>query len=295
VADNKLRRQDPEGHKRALAERKQKKLSAKEAFAASISEKVCTKCEATKPMGDFREHRGLYGRSSWCLECERQYSRDWTSEHHEEYNSKRREIWANTEFTIEQRGNAARRARGWYAENKDQATATRKLYYAEHSEEIKAYVKEWQKANPEKCREYYKRWHVDNAQGRNQTYYSEHSEEVKQRAHIWAIHNPEKRHEHKRRWYINNAASRKATGLIRAAVYAQGNFDFDQWFSTLEVFCHACAYCLCTDRPLTMDHVLAISKGGLHTAGNIVPACRSCNSKKGKRSVFSMLNQPSVV
>ncbi|MDB4875733.1 MAG: hypothetical protein JWM41_2179 [Gemmatimonadetes bacterium] len=30
-----------------------------------------------------------------------------------------------------------------------------------------------------------------------------------------------------------------------------------------------------------MDHVIPISRGGSHTRENVVPACRSCNSKKG--------------
>ena len=35
---------------------------------------------------------------------------------------------------------------------------------------------------------------------------------------------------------------------------------------------------------LTMDHITPISKGGAHTASNIVPACQSCNSKKNNRA-----------
>lgn len=293
VGDNKLRRQDPEGHKLAMVERQQKKAAQKAFEAASVSEKVCTKCQTLKPLGDFRVHRGLYGRSSWCLECERQYTRDWTGEHREEFNAKRRDTWANTDFTPEQRLAASERASEWYANNKERAAITRGWYYVEHAEDIKAYVKEWRAEHPEKCAEYYEHWCADNDRHAiNQLYYSEHVEEIKQRATVWAAQNPEKRHEHKRRWYINNAASRKATGQARAAVYAKGDFDFEDWLQILEVFGRACAYCLRTDRPLTMEHLIPVSRGGLHTAENIVPACRPCNSKKGVRSIFVMLSQP---
>jgi 5-methylcytosine-specific restriction endonuclease McrA len=42
---------------------------------------------------------------------------------------------------------------------------------------------------------------------------------------------------------------------------------------------HRCAYCL-KAAPLTMDHVVPLSRGGWHAIGNILPACRSCNSSK---------------
>jgi 5-methylcytosine-specific restriction endonuclease McrA len=32
-----------------------------------------------------------------------------------------------------------------------------------------------------------------------------------------------------------------------------------------------------------------LSRGGSHTASNIVPACRSCNSSKGARSLMQYL------
>lgn len=46
----------------------------------------------------------------------------------------------------------------------------------------------------------------------------------------------------------------------------------------------ACVYCASTG-PLTMDHLLARSRGGPDSADNIVWACRSCNSSKGDRDL----------
>jgi 5-methylcytosine-specific restriction endonuclease McrA len=62
-----------------------------------------------------------------------------------------------------------------------------------------------------------------------------------------------------------------------------------EWRGILTFFGHACAYCLRTDRPLTQDHVIPVSRGGEHTAENVVPACLSCNAKKGNRPIFRML------
>lgn len=43
-----------------------------------------------------------------------------------------------------------------------------------------------------------------------------------------------------------------------------------------------CHYCGCKVGPqgLTMDHVVPLSRGGRSTKGNLVPACKQCNTRK---------------
>jgi 5-methylcytosine-specific restriction endonuclease McrA len=43
-----------------------------------------------------------------------------------------------------------------------------------------------------------------------------------------------------------------------------------------------CHYCNGTFPPdeLTMDHLVPVTRGGKSTPGNVVPACRDCNSRK---------------
>ncbi len=43
-----------------------------------------------------------------------------------------------------------------------------------------------------------------------------------------------------------------------------------------------CHYCRgrVGSRNLTMDHVVPMARGGRSTRGNLVPACKDCNSKK---------------
>lgn len=61
-----------------------------------------------------------------------------------------------------------------------------------------------------------------------------------------------------------------------------------EWSIIKQIYGNKCAYCH-RKRPLTMDHVVPISKGGPHTADNVVPACRSCNSRKGARQPHAPL------
>lgn len=45
--------------------------------------------------------------------------------------------------------------------------------------------------------------------------------------------------------------------------------------------------CLCCgeQRKLTADHVIPLSRGGTNDIDNIQPLCRSCNTKKGTKTV----------
>jgi len=43
----------------------------------------------------------------------------------------------------------------------------------------------------------------------------------------------------------------------------------------------ACNYCGVADQPLQMDHIIPISRGGLHHPSNLTPACSPCNRSKG--------------
>ena len=63
-----------------------------------------------------------------------------------------------------------------------------------------------------------------------------------------------------------------------------------QWTALLEAWA-GCAYCGATERPLQRDCVLPISRGGRYTLGNVVPACRSCNTSKCNGEVTAWLRR----
>ena len=46
---------------------------------------------------------------------------------------------------------------------------------------------------------------------------------------------------------------------------------------------HLCVYCK-SNKELTIDHVIPVSRGGKSTFENCVAACRPCNNKKGNRT-----------
>lgn len=53
----------------------------------------------------------------------------------------------------------------------------------------------------------------------------------------------------------------------------------EQWTAALDAHGWRCAYCGIGGK-MTMDHVIPLSRGGHHTASNVVPACQPCNNAK---------------
>lgn len=70
---------------------------------------------------------------------------------------------------------------------------------------------------------------------------------------------------------------------------------FTEWIELLKKHNNICFYCgvRMTKTPgkkqRTRDHIIPISKGGTDKIENIVPACRSCNSRKGKLTLDEFL------
>jgi 5-methylcytosine-specific restriction endonuclease McrA len=63
-----------------------------------------------------------------------------------------------------------------------------------------------------------------------------------------------------------------------------------QW-AALKAAWGGCAYCGASGTPLQRDCVLALSRGGRYTLGNIVPVCRSCNASKCNTEVTVWLRR----
>jgi 5-methylcytosine-specific restriction endonuclease McrA len=124
-------------------------------------------------------------------------------------------------------------------------------------------LRAWQKLNPEACRGYSKTWNERNP--------------GLQRALIkaWGKRNSEKIREYKRR----HEATKRASRLI-----ALNPLTLPGKKTVLAVFGNLCAYCGDSQK-LSIDHVLPVSRGGLDEAGNILPACKRCNSSKNARPV----------
>jgi|SRR5580692_74080 5-methylcytosine-specific restriction endonuclease McrA len=142
-----------------------------------------------------------------------------------------------------------------------------------------------------RCHDCHKAWrkldykvNVNNIRSKQRLSSEKNSDKIVERVNRWRAANPDKalfhakKMKHLRRTKMRSSAS---------------DVTLDAWRARLEEFGHACAYCLRTDvLLLTQDHVLAVSRGGLHLIENIVPACQSCNARKHNRGILCMVNPP---
>lgn len=83
---------------------------------------------------------------------------------------------------------------------------------------------------------------------------------------------------------------RAARRRAKRVASADNDLTGEQWTSLLAAW-GGCAYCGASDVALQKDCVLAISRGGRYTVGNVVPACRSCNTSKCNDEVTSWLRR----
>ncbi len=148
----------------------------------------------------------------------------------------------------------------WYEENKEEYKAKTKQWAQDNKEKVRQYSKEWRERNPEKAKQLCQDWYERN---------KEHYQEQKRK------HRQENKEQI--RQYGRQRRARKAG--------AKGSHTYKEWEAKLEEFHHLCAYCsgqlnALSSKDITEDHIIPLTRGGSDYIENIVPACRSCNSKK---------------
>ena len=135
-----------------------------------------------------------------------------------------------------------------------------KKYYAKHPEKCRKRTAEWAALHPERVKEYKKAWRARRSQ------------------HVF---------EYNKNWKTNNREKvNMHTRNQRARKYkAPGNgITAEEWKNICEKYGNRCLACGKIGK-LTLDHVMPISKGGLHESSNVQPLCRTCNAKKGTKTI----------
>lgn len=157
--------------------------------------------------------------------------------------------------------------------NKDYQRA----YYLEHHEEKIAASKAWRENNRERDRERARSWASRNPQKRAEItsrFYEKHDHVALVNA--WRKANPEKFRRLARRSLVHRRAR---------LANASGSWTNEQWFQRCAFYGWRCFYCKVqlSELTITVDHRIPLSRGGSNWPSNLVPACKSCNCKKGAR------------
>ena len=177
--------------------------------------------------------------------------------------------------------------------------ATWRRYYARNSKKLYLRKMQWNATHPDKLREALKRSYRKNVAKRNSSsraWRQKHPEKMRESSTNWAARNPEKVRAAHKRYVQNNREKHRLHTIKRRAKLRTilSNLTISEWRTVLLAYNSACAYCYRSDVPLEKDHVIPISRGGHHTKENVVPACRSCNAKKGNRINYPVESVPPV-
>lgn len=120
---------------------------------------------------------------------------------------------------------------------------------------------------------------------------------TKPRFKEWYASNKVAHREGNKRWIVDNYErhreyQRNFQNARRQTLVASTDtpLTVEQWQDILLTFNNACAYCLIENVPLEQEHMQPISKGGTHTADNVIPACRTCNASKGGKSFLHFIS-----
>lgn len=155
-----------------------------------------------------------------------------------------------------------------------------KQLYHNQTEEKKAAAKETQKkyveANREKVLASRKKWREENPEryaARKQEYYLRTRERDRERK---AGYKARYVRENKER--VNNTTQRRRARKKQNGVCVVTAKELQRIYSS------PCLYCGSTTQ-ISVDHVIPIYRGGRHSIGNLVPACKACNSSKGTKLI----------
>lgn len=232
--------------------------------------KTCSKCQQEKLLDCFWKKGKRYFAA--CKDCIRPQNtanaKGWRAKNREQYN-------ASATIRRKAKGEHIRAVMAiWREKNRVKIRQGKKDDYALHADERAAEKRRLRQENPEYFRAIQQRSHernriIDNQRGRDR--YWADPEKARKASQTW-------QHDHPDIVAINGARKR-----ARKANAPVNDLTAAQWRAIKEIYRWRCAYCGKKTVALTQDHIVPLSKGGAHNMENIVPACRSCNAKKGNR------------
>lgn len=165
----------------------------------------------------------------------------------------------------------------------------KKEYYAQHRTEILAKKRAYDVAHKDIISSKGRAYYLANRQrilDAVKQYAKAHREEGIARTRKWHKEHPERSSISKSKSCFKRRAIEYGTRVNPAGIY--------EWMREIRskpfVRCHWCGTKV-SGRKVHFDHIIALSKGGTHTIGNLCSACASCNSSKKNRLIADWICQ----
>lgn len=237
------------------------------AFGGDMCTKRCSRCHAVLPVTVFGPQKGAKdGLQCYCRPCQAERARERRAKDPERYRG------YSKAYRERNPGVAAESTRKWknaHPEDQERRRERDRARYRKNPEKFRSACREYRLSHPEQVSAAYAKWREANRE--HVAAYGKHYREThKKQIYLQIL-----------RWKKNNPAKVRAYHLKRIEMTGkQRRLPQHEWLVIKQRYYSRCVYCGASDRPLTQDHVIPLSKGGLHDASNVVPACRQCNSRK---------------
>lgn len=206
-----------------------------------VTEKRCTKCGEIKPSNYFvKDPTKKDGLYSSCKDC-----------YKIKYNN----------FLDKNRN----RVKKYREENRDKYLASKKKTYYKNRDKNLQRMSEWHSINKNKEIEYRK----------------ENKDKINEKSREWAKNNAVRRNKVLAVWRKNNPEKVYIQKANRHSLErgSRGNVSEKEWSDLCNKYDNKCL-CCGEKKKLTQDHIIPITKGGIHHIDNLQPLCRNCNSRK---------------
>jgi 5-methylcytosine-specific restriction endonuclease McrA len=172
-------------------------------------------------------------------------------------------------YRLANRDKLRARSRAWRKDNPERANVNDEAWRRANPGRHQELIAEWAKANPEKMRGYTKAWREKNP------------DKARRGVAAWVKANPA---------FANAKAARRRARKLAAP---GGDVSTAEWNAVIQDSFGICSYC--GDRkPLAVDHIQALNRGGAHDLENLTAACVECNSSKSDRPLLVWLIQRSA-
>jgi 5-methylcytosine-specific restriction endonuclease McrA len=188
--------------------------------------------------------------------------------------------------------------RRWRAANRERHNSTVREWRQSNPERHAENERRWAEANPEKVKEKQRRYREANRERMRERdrkkYWSDPAKASEQYSR-WRESDPERLErlrQRNRRWYAENPEYSRRKNQNRRALRLEAFvedvdhavvFERDNWTCQIcGIVCPKDAVWPSLDFP-TLDHIVALSKGGKHSYANSQTLCFLCNSRKGDR------------
>jgi len=250
-----------------------------------LPEKRCCKCKQTLPVTAFwKDRRTKDGLCAACKTCNGAANAKYHRNNRPHINARRKQhrlnhlererekgkvrYWKNREKILADN-------KKWYRKYREKRLAYMQAYYIAHKPERTAYNQAYHllhRAFLNLQARFYRLLHPDHPSVKTFRYKEweqRYPEKARHCRKVWRKAHPEysRNHNFRRRARLWNAP--EIERIKRRDIYERDNGR-----------CHICHRHV-PYKEFTLDHILALSKGGAHTRLNLAVACRGCNSRMG--------------